>query len=233
MKGKDLSAALRMAGLGLALAALTFCARRVSPLTAPEPGRAETALASWYGPGFDGRLTSNREIYDMNAMTAAHKTLPFGSIVRVTNLGNGKACIVRINDRGPFIEGRDIDLSRAAARSLGMIGPGTARVRLEILSARGSLPPVRYAVQVGSFASAELARRLEARLRTRFDGLYVSPCVVDDRPMYRVRVRGADREACEKMAERLGREGFAALIVEDGGSSGRSALRLPQESPFP
>lgn len=94
---------------------------------------AATAHASWYGPGFNGRRTANGERYDMHAMTAAHKTLPFGTKVRVTNVANGRSAIVRINDRGPFVRGREIDLSRGAAVAVGMLGAGVARVRLEIL----------------------------------------------------------------------------------------------------
>lgn len=89
--------------------------------------------ASWYGPGFHGRLTANGERYDQNAMTAAHKTLKFGTKVKVTNLNNGKSVTVRINDRGPFIDGRIIDVSAAAARSLDMMNSGVAPVRVDIL----------------------------------------------------------------------------------------------------
>ena len=97
----------------------------------------ETGYASWYGGKFQGRKTANGEIFDTNQLTAAHKTLPFGSIVKVLNLENGKTVTVRINDRGPFIEGRIIDLSRAAAEEIGMLGTGIAMVKLEIL-ARGA-----------------------------------------------------------------------------------------------
>ncbi len=115
----------------------------------------ETGVASWYGPGFDGRPTSSREVYDMQAMTAAHPWLPFDTRLRVTNLDNGLAAEVRINDRGPFVGGRVIDLSFAAANRLGMIGPGTARVRLEVSGA----PPRRVDL-----------RRTGGRLRGRSQG---------------------------------------------------------------
>jgi rare lipoprotein A (peptidoglycan hydrolase) len=91
-------------------------------------------LASWYGVDFNGRLTASGEVYDMYEMTAAHKTLPLGSVVKVHNLDNGKSITVRVNDRGPYVEGRVIDLSRKAARALGMRDQGTAPVRLEVLS---------------------------------------------------------------------------------------------------
>src|SRR5690606_18692928 len=98
-------------------------------------GYSETGIASWYGPAFHGRPTANGEVFDMNALTAAHRTLPMPSMVRVTNLGNGRAVVLRVNDRGPFAHGRIIDVSRRAAQLLGFERQGTARVRVEILEA--------------------------------------------------------------------------------------------------
>ncbi len=95
--------------------------------------RVYSGKASWYGPGFHGRRTANGEIYNSNALTAAHRSLPFGTRVRVTNIHNGRSVVVRINDRGPFIGGRIIDVSAGAARRLNMISSGIAPVRLEIL----------------------------------------------------------------------------------------------------
>ena len=95
--------------------------------------KTQTGIASWYGKKFHGRTTANGEIYDMNGMTAAHKTLPFNTRVRVVNLDNGRVVVVRINDRGPFVKGRIIDLSRKAAGKVGMLNAGLANVRLEIL----------------------------------------------------------------------------------------------------
>ena len=92
------------------------------------------AKASWYGPGFHGRLTANGEIFDENALTAAHRELPFGTKVLITNLNNGKSVLVTINDRGPYIKGRHIDLSRAAAREVGMIDAGVTDVTMEIVT---------------------------------------------------------------------------------------------------
>ena len=108
------------------------------------PNAAE-GVASWYGPGFEGNLTANGEVFDTSKLTAAHQTLPFDTLVRVTNLENGLAVVVRINDRGPFVGGRIIDLSRAAAERLDMIGSGTARVRLELLS---DMPAASWRVQL-------------------------------------------------------------------------------------
>ncbi len=93
----------------------------------------EVGIASWYGPGFQGKTTANGELYDMFAYTAAHKTLPFGTVVEVVNLETGRSVVVRINDRGPFIPGRIIDLSYVAAQELGIVDQGTARVGLIIL----------------------------------------------------------------------------------------------------
>jgi len=93
----------------------------------------ETGIASWYGPGFDGNLTANGEVYDMNGISAAHKTLPFGTVVRVVDLDTGRSIVVRINDRGPFIEGRIIDLSKGAAEKLGIIERGIVPVGLRIV----------------------------------------------------------------------------------------------------
>ena len=93
----------------------------------------EVGIASWYGPGFDGNLTANGEVYDMNGVSAAHKTLPFGTIVRVVDLETGRSVVVRINDRGPFIKGRIIDLSKGAAEKLGLIDKGITKVGLRIL----------------------------------------------------------------------------------------------------
>lgn len=107
-----------------------------SPPTAGAP-RAQSGMASWYGPGFAGRRTANGEVFDPSQLTAAHRELPFNTLVRVVNETNGESVVVRINDRGPFKGGRIIDLSRAAAEAVGMIGSGVARVRLEVLT----LPP--------------------------------------------------------------------------------------------
>jgi len=103
------------------------------PAVAPRPGTVATGIASWYGPGYDGKRTSSGEIYDQDALTAAHFDWAFGTRVRVTFLQTGRSVVVRINDRFPNHKGRLIDLSRGAARAIGLIGPGTGRVRLEVL----------------------------------------------------------------------------------------------------
>jgi rare lipoprotein A len=139
------------------------------PPPPPIPGATETGVASWYGHPYHGRRAANGEIYDMEQMTAAHRTLPFNTWVRVVNLVNDKAVEVRITDRGPFIDGRIIDLSHAAAREIEMIGPGTARVRVEIVRAP---EPVTgsYAVQVGAFRERTNAERVRADMEARYGG---------------------------------------------------------------
>src|ERR1700727_880757 len=117
--------------------------------TTPSDTEPETGIASWYGHPYHGRASASGEIYDMEQMTAAHRTLPFGTEVRVHDLDNQKSVEVRINDRGPFVDGRVIDLSHAAARAIEMLGPGTARVRLEILSIPAAPAPAHFAVPVG------------------------------------------------------------------------------------
>ena len=132
-------------------------------------GFVEEGEASWYGPGFHGKTTANGERYNQYAMTAAHKLLPLGTKVRVTHMSNGRSIIVRINDRGPFVGDRVIDLSRAAATQLNIIGPGTGRVRIQSL---GGVPQMRsdgdidgaYFVQVGAFANKDNADRLTSDL---------------------------------------------------------------------
>lgn len=120
------------------LAAACAPARPPSTPAVPEPGFLQEGVASWYGPGFEGRPTASGEAFDPNQLTAAHRTLPFGTRLRVVHVASGREVVVRINDRGPFIRGRVIDLSRAAAQRLNMIGEGTARVRLHVLEDPGA-----------------------------------------------------------------------------------------------
>ncbi|AZV46899.1 septal ring lytic transglycosylase RlpA family lipoprotein [Nautilia sp. PV-1] len=114
-------------------------------------GWTQTGIASWYGPNFHGKYTSNGEIYNMYAFTAAHKTLPMDTMVKVTNLNNGKSVIVRINDRGPFVKGRIIDLSYVAAKQIGVDRTGTAPVRITVIGFKGKNYVNGYMIQVGAF----------------------------------------------------------------------------------
>jgi rare lipoprotein A len=160
------------------LAFLTGCAHKKRVRTPPAPtvavpGSVETGLASWYGHPYHGRAAANGEIYDMEKLTAAHRTLPFDTWVRVQNLTNHKAVEVRITDRGPFIDGRIIDVSHAAARAIELIGPGVVQVRVEVLRAPEAAPAI-FAVQVGAFRDRTSAERI----RSRMESLYGSARLV-------------------------------------------------------
>jgi rare lipoprotein A len=139
-----------------------------SPAIAVPVGHTETGVASWYGDPYHGRAAANGEIYDMEKMTAAHRTLPFDTWVRVYDLDNQKSTEVRITDRGPFVDGRIIDLSRAAARELTMLGPGVARVRVEVIRTPPAAVPGVYSVQVGAFRDQRNAERLRAAMEGRY-----------------------------------------------------------------
>ena len=159
----------------------------------------QTGTASWYGPPYHNRRGSNGEIYNMNAMTAAHLTLPLGSIVRVTNLKTGHSALLRITDRGPFVEGRILDLSLAAAKALDVYLPGTARVRLEVLEAPAALDVGgRWAIQIGAFAdeksAADLASCLQRRYQTAKVQKFPSPT---GNWWVRVRVPADDRQRAQ------------------------------------
>jgi rare lipoprotein A len=190
------------------------CAR----LPRPNAAGVETGVASWYGDEFHGRPTSSREVYDMNDLTAAHRTLPFGTYVMVTNLENDRSVVVRVNDRGPFVKGRIIDLSYAAARVLGLVGPGTARVRVDVL--RGFKAPDglgqegRVWIQIGAFSVQENAYGLKRRLDGSYAGVAVSQIKTATGTYFRVRIR-TDEAAARGLAERLAAEGYPVIIVRD------------------
>jgi rare lipoprotein A len=168
------------------------------------PGEyVEEGVASWYGVPFNGRRTSNGEIYDMHEFTAAHRTLPFNCVVRVTNLNNGKQTEVRINDRGPFVADRVIDLSLSAAQAIEMVGPGTANVRLEILS--GPNPNVGFfAVQIGAFKVRENAERLKTQMEETYPPVSIATYDSPNGTFYRVRAgRLPSEAAAQDLADKL------------------------------
>lgn len=194
--------------------------KRYIPLSSAD-GFRQDGIASWYGAEFHGRRTADGEIYDMNALTAAHKTLPMNIFARVTNLDNGKSVVVRINDRGPFVDGRVIDLSSAAARAIGMRRPGTARVEVQALGyARldghgtavyepaGPLDRGNFTIQVGAFSSLKSAEKLKKKLARSFKNAHITVADSDRKILYRVRV-GAfttieDGTRAQKRLVRLG-----------------------------
>jgi len=193
---------------------MSSCVRKV----ASRPGNVLTGTASWYGPDFHGKLTSNREIYNMYDLTAAHKTLPFGTQVMVTNMLNGKSVQVRINDRGPFVGDRILDLSYAAARLLGMVGPGTAPVRIEILGQAS--PPAAmpaYSVQVGAFVLRQNAETLVRKLVEwhGYSQAKLSMFQTESQVYYRVRIPAASMAEAQDIAQRLAGAGFQVIILEE------------------
>jgi len=162
----------------------------------------ETGIASWYGAPYHNRRGSNGEVYDMNAMTAAHLTLPLGSIVRVTNVKTGHSAIVRITDRGPFVEGRILDLSLAAAKAVDVYVPGTARVRVEVLKAPAALDTGgRWAVQIGGFSNEKTAAGLADHLQRRYQTAKVLKFASPTGDWWvRVRVLDDDRHRAQELA---------------------------------
>jgi rare lipoprotein A len=169
--------------------------KRYEPLATHE-GFVQTGVASWYGKDFHGKRTSNGEKYDMNAMTSAHKTLPLGVFVKVRNIDNGHETVVRVNDRGPFVKGRILDLSYAAARKLGVDVAGTAKVRIEALGYRSSVADKynapetydtgSYSVQIGSFKDRKNAEKLTAEMNNMFGYSEVHMTTVNGEVFYRV-----------------------------------------------
>jgi rare lipoprotein A len=171
----------------------------ISPDT--KPLLIETGIASWYGAPYHNRRGSNGELYDMHAMTAAHRTLPLGSIVRVTCIASGESAVVQITDRGPFIEGRIIDLSQAAAQKIGLVRKGTAPVRIEVLKTPQPIEVGgRWAVQIGGFESEDTARDMAGHLTRRYRTAKVLtfPSPAGDW-WVRVRVKDDERERAEEV----------------------------------
>ncbi|MBI4903507.1 MAG: septal ring lytic transglycosylase RlpA family protein [Acidobacteria bacterium] len=176
-----------LAAIAIVLSA-SSCARqkKISTPVTVKVGHTQKGIASWYGSPYHGRRAANGEVYDMHQLTAAHRTWPFHTIVRVTNLDNQRAVEVRITDRGPFVKGRIIDLSQAAAEEIALIGPGTAKVQLRVVATNVRQTPAvrkapeivtvdqpapvveRYGVQVAALASRDAAEQLRVKLQTQF-----------------------------------------------------------------
>jgi len=216
------------------------CAALRAPAPPPITNGVQVGVASWYGPGFHGNRTANGEIYDQYELTAAHPSLPLGTRVMVTNLENGRAVQVRVNDRGPFVDGRAIDLSYAAARTIGMVGPGTVRVRIEVLgpttlaaavpvAAPPASPPARpsppaprevptgaYTVEVAALSDPGRAEHLRHVLAYRFPDAFVTPLAGTSGHYYRVRIGPYPlRTAALERAQRVVRLGYPAIIVDE------------------
>ncbi len=178
-----------------------------------ESREVQYGVASWYGGEFHGRPTSSGEVYDMYQMTCAHNTLSLGTVVMVTNLENGRSLELKVNDRGPFVKERIIDVSYAAAQMLGMWEKGTAPVKVEVVSL--AIEPVqRFALQVGSFEDEPNAQRLADQLRKSFENVYVTTVETLTQKYHRVRVGQFDtREAALVIAEKLSQIGFKVLVT--------------------
>jgi rare lipoprotein A len=241
---------IRLFAVLLIAAGLTACAARREPPPQPPPTPSgypkpyrvfgtwyhplphardfvQEGVASWYGREFHGRKTSNGEIYDMYGLTAAHKTLPMGTFVRVENLSNGRSLDLRINDRGPFARDRIIDLSYTAAERLGVVGPGTAPVRVTALGAppatgagsKAAYVPIDYysgnfTFQVGAFAERANAERLVQRLQSQYKNAHITPFEAGERTFYRVRVGLTNKlEEATDFEQVLIRDGFPDTFI--------------------
>ena len=195
-------------------------------------GKTQTGTASWYGSKYHGKRSSNGEIYNKNKMTAAHPSLPFGTEVKVTNLSNNQVVVVRITDRGPFGKHRIIDLSEAAARKIGMIRSGTAKVTMEILSKPESeVPPtvaladsvasdVYFVIQAGSFSDVKNAELQSEKIKTLQADLPVilTKETVGGKTIHRVLAgRFADRQVADRIKKDLDKAGIPTLVRQGNG----------------
>jgi len=204
---------------------LAACSSRqpAAPLSQAPPPATLVGVASWYGPGFDGHTTASGEVYDQEQMTAASNIYPLETRLMVTNLLNQRSAEVRVNDRGPFRKGRTLDLSHAAARVLGIVGPGTAACRIEVIGAPpGAILPStilaapRYFVQVGSFAVPSNAESLRARLAAHYPDVRLDTLDAGKHRYYRVRM-GAfpTRAGALARAAATSRLGLPILLVAE------------------
>jgi rare lipoprotein A len=213
-------------GYFVVMAACAFfagCAAQSPSRSAPPPVPPHVAsvegVASWYGPGFQGHHTSSGAVYDQEDLTAASTLFPLGTHLLVTNLANSHAVEVIVNDHGPYVKGRQIDLSHKAASVLGVIGPGTARVRMDVLGTPPGGPAIgeRFFVQVGSFADSANARRMQQRLAASYpDVRIVTAQAGASIYYYRVRM-GAfiHRDEAEGRASRVASAGYSAVIITE------------------
>ena len=200
----------------LLVATLAACGGAAKPVYFPgyPVGFVERGVASWYGPGFHGNKTANGERYDMHQSTAAHRTLPLGSIAVVRSMGTGRQVTVRINDRGPFARGRVLDLSFAGAQALGMIGSGTDEIELRVVGYQGRTAEMGFLrVQVGSFSDQQNALNLLARANHLYSGGRVQMVDLPEGKRYRVQIGQFSTEAeaeiaASRLKYSLGRQTF-------------------------
>ncbi len=181
----------------------------------PSTGEVQRGMASWYGEEFHGRPTASGETYDMYELSAAHRELPLGTMIEVKNLDNGRHVKLRVNDRGPFVRGRVLDLSYGAAKKLGMVEAGLAKVEIRVVEVgKGTPGPsrfTRYAVQLGAYREIENARAIEERL---IRAKYPEVEIMSAGGWHRVRLgRVEDRDEAEAVLRRLRKDGFEAVVV--------------------
>jgi len=188
--------------------------KRFSAPAAVPVGYIEEGIASWYGVPYHGRPAADGEIYDMETLVAAHRVMPFNTWLKVTNLANNEAVNVRVIDRGPFVKGRVIDLSKAAARTIGLLGPGVGEVKIEVISAPRDIPRNDfYAVQTGAFANRESAERLRSQYAERFGNAQLALKHAPT-PLWRVLVgKEPSIQAAEQLAIVLGAENKNVFVV--------------------
>lgn len=212
--------------LAFALAIASSCSRRKTVKSVPQPpqrssprdvtrvatGHTERGLASWYGDPYHGRRAANGEVFDMNGMTAAHRTMPFGTWVKVDNESNGKHVNVRITDRGPFVADRIIDLSRGAARQIAMIGAGIAMVKLTVIDAPKGAVVERYGVQVAAWEDRARAEALRKEIGARIGEARMVERKGEP-TLYRVIVGEGTREEAEDLGRRLRNSGYRGFVT--------------------
>ena len=201
---------IRVAVSVLLLPLALACSGNRKPASAPPTLGVpiERGVASWYGPKFNGKRTASGERYDMNAFTAAHPSLPFGTKIGVRNTRTGREVMVRVNDRGPYSKNRVLDLSYAAAREVGVVGPGTASVEIYLVPATGA--PQRFTVQVGAFSEAEKAVSMQHDVVR----LYPEAVVESDGTWSRVQIGAFDeRDEAESLRRELAAIGMPAIVV--------------------
>jgi rare lipoprotein A len=202
---------------------LSSCAS--SPPAVVQPPSEDYVVASWYGKKFHGRPTASGERYNMYDFTCAHKQFPFGTRLRVTNVRNNRSVIVKVNDRGPFIRGRDLDLSYAAARQIGLVKAGVGRVRIQHLgrdvryvkrityTPRAASGPLT--IQLGSFRDEDNARRLMQGLKKNYQDVYINTTVLYGQKYYRVRIGTfSNRDSANSFAQTLAQEGYSIFITK-------------------
>ena len=169
-----------------------------------QPVYSEQGLATWYSAPYKGRKSANGQVFDDNALTAAHRTLPMGSLVMVTNLKTGQSSAMRITDRGPFVEGRVLDMTKASAMATGVYRAGLAQVRIDVYRTPKPMETGgRWCVQIGAFHKEHEARKLQSKLEDKYPGANVIEFPGTDSYWVRIRPAGDNREVAERIAQKL------------------------------